>query len=38
VNDDPYGEGWLCKVRLDDPESKGDLMPGDEYRKLLEEL
>jgi glycine cleavage system H protein len=38
VNDDPYGEGWLCKVRLDDPDSKGDLMPVDEYRKLLEEL
>ena len=38
VNDDPYREGWLCKVRLDDPESKGDLMPVDEYRKLLDEL
>jgi glycine cleavage system H protein len=38
VNDDPYGEGWLCKVKLDDPEAKGDLMPVDEYRKLLDEL
>ena len=38
VNDDPYGEGWLCKVRLDDPGSTGDLMPVAEYRKLLDEL
>jgi glycine cleavage system H protein len=38
VNDDPYGEGWLCKVRLDDPGSHGDLMSREDYRKLLEEL
>jgi glycine cleavage system H protein len=38
VNDDPYGEGWLCRVRVDDPDDRGDLMAVDEYRQLLEEL
>src|SRR3954462_9737691 len=38
VNDDPYGEGWLCRVRLADASDRGDLMDVGEYRKLLEEL
>ena len=35
INTDPYGEGWLYRVRLDgDP---GDLLDAPAYSKLIEE-
>ncbi len=37
VNDDPYGEGWLIKVRLGDPSELDTLLDAAAYRKLLEE-
>jgi glycine cleavage system H protein len=37
VNDDPYGEGWLVRVRLDDPASATQgLRDADSYRQLVE--
>ncbi len=36
INEDPYGEGWLVKVRLTAPEEAGALLGAGEYRKLLE--
>ncbi len=36
INQDPYGSGWLFKIRLDNPEEKNDLMNADEYSKFLE--
>jgi len=36
VNDDPYGEGWLVKVRLTSPEESETLLGVQEYRKLLD--
>jgi glycine cleavage system H protein len=36
VNEDPYGEGWLVKVRLTAPEEAETLLGGEEYRKLLD--
>jgi glycine cleavage system H protein len=36
VNEDPYGEGWLVKVKLTSPEEAGTLLDAAEYRKLLE--
>jgi glycine cleavage system H protein len=36
INDDPYGEGWLIKVKLSSPEETGSLLGAAEYRKLLE--
>jgi glycine cleavage system H protein len=36
INEDPYGEGWLVKVRLTSPEEAGALLSADQYRKLLE--
>jgi glycine cleavage system H protein len=36
INGDPYGEGWLIKVRLTSPEEAGALLNADQYRKLLE--
>jgi len=37
IVDDPYGEGWLIKVRLDDPsDSLEDALSAEEYRSLVE--
>ncbi len=36
INEDPYGEGWLVKVRLTSPEEAEALLSADEYRKLLD--
>jgi len=38
VNDDPYGEGWLVKVRMSDPGELEGLMSAGTYRELLESL
>ncbi|NES18004.1 MAG: glycine cleavage system protein GcvH [Symploca sp. SIO3E6] len=37
IAEDPYGEGWLLKVRVNDPdEDFGEVMSADEYRAQLE--
>jgi glycine cleavage system H protein len=36
INDDPYGEGWLIKVRLSAPAEADVLLSAAEYRNLLE--
>jgi glycine cleavage system H protein len=36
INTDPYGEGWLVKVRLSSPAEAEALLGAAEYRKLLE--
>jgi glycine cleavage system H protein len=36
VNEDPYGEGWLVKVRLTAPEESETLLDVVEYRKMLD--
>lgn len=36
VNEDPYGEGWLVKVRLSDPAEAEGLLSAADYRKLLD--
>jgi glycine cleavage system H protein len=35
INDDPYGEGWLVKVRLADPSERDSLMDADAYAAAL---
>jgi glycine cleavage system H protein len=37
VNEDPYGEGWLVRVRLTDPSEVDSLMNADDYRRHLAE-
>jgi glycine cleavage system H protein len=37
VNNDPYGDGWLFSVRLDDTGEIEDLMDADAYREHLAE-
>jgi glycine cleavage system H protein len=35
VNDDPYGQGWLVKVRLSDPSEAESLMSAADYQASL---
>ena len=35
INADPYGEGWLVKVRLSDPGEADLLMDAEEYRATV---
>ncbi len=35
INDDPYGEGWMVRVKLSDPSEADELMDAEAYRKLL---
>jgi glycine cleavage system H protein len=37
INEDPYGDGWLVKVKLSDPSEADQLMDADAYKKLLAE-
>ena len=37
LNSDPYGEGWIIKVKLSDEASLSKLMNLDEYEKLCNE-
>lgn len=37
INADPYGDGWLVRVKLTDPSEADDLMDAGAYRKMLEE-
>ena len=36
INEDPYGEGWLVKVKLTAPAEADSLLDAAEYRKLLD--
>jgi len=38
VNDDPYGEGWLVKVRLSDASEVDSLMDAAAYRAYVDTL
>jgi glycine cleavage system H protein len=35
VNEDPYGDGWLIKVKITDMSDLEDLMDAEEYAELL---
>ena len=37
VNDDPYGKGWLVRVRLTDPAEADALMDAEAYKQHLAE-
>ena len=36
INEDPYGAGWLIRIRLSDPDEVDDLLDADAYRELRE--
>jgi glycine cleavage system H protein len=35
INQDPYGDGWLVKVRMSDPSEVDSLMDANAYRDIL---
>ncbi len=35
VNEDPYGNGWLIRIRLGDPGETDTLLDADAYRQVL---
>jgi len=35
INEDPYGEGWLVKVRMSDPAERESLLDAEGYRATL---
>jgi glycine cleavage system H protein len=36
LNDDPYGEGWICVIEPDDPAELDGLLDVEGYRRLIE--
>jgi glycine cleavage system H protein len=36
INSDPYGEGWMVDITVDDPASLDDLMDAEAYQGLTE--
>lgn len=35
VNSDPYGEGWMVKVKISNPDELGELMDDAAYKELI---
>lgn len=35
VNEDPYGEGWLIKMKVTDPSQLEELLSASEYQELI---
>jgi glycine cleavage system H protein len=35
VNTDPYGEGWIIKLKVEDPNTINNLMSAEAYEKLV---
>jgi glycine cleavage system H protein len=36
VNQDPYGEGWMLEIEVDDEDELDELLPADAYRDQVE--
>jgi glycine cleavage system H protein len=36
INSDPYGEGWLIEIRLDDPTALESLLEAEAYQALIQ--
>ncbi len=37
INRDPYGDGWIVKIKIENPDELNDLLSAEEYEKLVEE-
>ena len=35
VNSDPYGEGWMVKIKMSDASEADNLMSADDYKELI---
>jgi glycine cleavage system H protein len=36
VNKDPYGEGWLIKIKIGDQSELDDLLDASKYKDLIQ--
>jgi len=36
LNEDPYGEGWICTIQMTDPSQFDELLDAGAYRSLIE--
>ncbi len=36
INEDPWGEGWICKIRLSHPEQIAELLSATAYAQLTQ--
>lgn len=34
VNDDPYGDGWIIKISLDDSREVANLLTPEQYKEI----
>ncbi len=37
INDDPYGDGWMYKVKMEDPGEVDDLLDAESYQESIED-
>jgi len=37
VNKDPYGDGWIIKVKMNNADEYNELITPEDYKKLIEE-
>lgn len=35
VNKDPYGEGWIVKIKMTNPAEANELLSADDYKKII---
>jgi glycine cleavage system H protein len=35
VNKDPYGKGWMIKIKISNPSEISELLDVEEYKKLV---
>ncbi|MBC2838782.1 glycine cleavage system protein GcvH [Robiginitalea sp. SC105] len=35
VNSDPYGEGWMIRIKLSDPSEAEELLSAEDYKELI---
>lgn len=38
INQDAFGEGWICKIKMDNPGELGDLMEAAAYSEFIKGL
>jgi glycine cleavage system H protein len=35
INKDPYGEGWIAKIKLSDESELDEMLSAEEYKELI---
>lgn len=37
INRDPYGDGWICKIKMENQAELNECLSAEEYKKLIAE-